>query len=96
MTYLPWVKGTQDIGYGLYSATSLGKNERIINADTYAYFSDAVYLNEDGLNKTRSDDMRQREVKTSYWSSDQLGNITGSEFQSLPPEVRLERFGFEI
>ncbi|KAG8410596.1 hypothetical protein J3459_017072 [Metarhizium acridum] len=94
-THLKWIKGTQDLEYGLSEATILGKDESIMNADTYALFSDAVYLNEDRLNKTRVDDFRARTEKFQP-NLDKLGDITRSEFLSLPPKVRQERFGFEL
>ncbi|EFY90038.1 metalloendopeptidase [Metarhizium acridum CQMa 102] len=94
-THSKWIKDTQDIAYGLHKATNLRKDESIMNADTYALFSDAVYLNEDRLNKTRVDDFRAR-IKKIQPNLDKLGDITRSEFLSLPPKVRQERFGFEV
>ncbi|PMB67892.1 Neutral protease 2 MEP5 [Beauveria bassiana] len=86
---------TKDIGYGLLSSTGLDKDESLQNADSYALFSDAVYLKEDGLNQTRANAEWKRTRSVSYDSS-KLGNLTRSEFLSLPPAVRAARFGFEL
>ncbi|KAM3459528.1 hypothetical protein NHJ6243_006810 [Beauveria neobassiana] len=95
MTHLDFIKATRDIGYGLLSSTDLDKDESLQNADSYALFSDAVYLKEDGLNQTRAN----AEWKRTRWiryDSNKLGNLTRSEFLSLPPAVRAARFGFEL
>ncbi|OAA57273.1 metalloendopeptidase [Cordyceps fumosorosea ARSEF 2679] len=95
MTHLAFVKATKDIKYGLYDSTKLDKDSSLNNADSYALFSDSVFLKEDGLNQTRADAERER-IKNGYYDPQQLGNITRDEFLSLAPDVRAERFGFEL
>ncbi|EJP63820.1 deuterolysin metalloprotease [Beauveria bassiana ARSEF 2860] len=95
MTHLDFVKATKDLGYGLLHSTDLVKDESLQNADSYALFSDAVYLKEDGLNQTRADAAWQS-TKWIWYDSNKLGNLTRSEFLSLPPAVRSARFGFVL
>ncbi|KAM3481251.1 hypothetical protein MY8738_004603 [Beauveria namnaoensis] len=95
MTHIDFVKATKDIGYGLSHATYLSKDESLQNADSYALFSDAVYLKEDGLNQTRAD-AEWQSIKWIQYDSNKLGNLTRSQFLSLPPAVRSARFGFVL
>ncbi|KAM3505903.1 hypothetical protein MY11210_007764 [Beauveria gryllotalpidicola] len=72
-------KAARDIEYGLYASTTLDKDASLENADSYALFSDAVYLKEDGLNQTRADAQRES-IRKTYYDSNKLGNMTRSEF----------------
>ncbi|KAM3537104.1 hypothetical protein ARSEF1564_009973 [Beauveria bassiana] len=85
-------EGILNSGATRFRDTSLAVN----NADSYALFSDAVFLKEDGLNQTKVDDMGKRFEAGSRYDFSKLENVTRSEFQSLTPAARIERFGFEF
>ncbi|KAM3529539.1 hypothetical protein NHJ13051_001866 [Beauveria bassiana] len=97
MTHIGFVGNTRDHRYGLAGATRFRDTSLAVNnADSYALFSDAVYLKEDGLNQTKVDDMGKRFEAGSMYDFSKLENVTRSEFQSLTPAARIERFGFEF
>lgn len=45
MTHLSQVGGTRDLGYGYTNAMRLSNSQALNNADTYALFANAVYVN---------------------------------------------------
>ncbi|KAM3518340.1 hypothetical protein MY4038_010121 [Beauveria bassiana] len=97
MTHIGFVGNTRDHRYGLAGATRFRDTSLAVNnADSYALFSDAVYLKEDGLNQTKVDDIGKRFEAGSRYDFSKLENVTRSEFQSLTPAARIERFGFEF